>query len=284
MHGRRSASRRRNGFGRAAVSRLREDRARTFERGEAPPLAVRHCGGHAAQCRLFNAENWTMPQVDIIVGPPFSGKNIFIESEIARREEDGELGLIAVDYSGLYSAVIPGSESALRDQALADTGAARFAGGLFESAVAILAARELSGFVATNSPSRAVELSGRLESRVLNLDIGVEDLASRIENHMTKLARTVKRATREGIVGRCRGAAVRYLSESPVLVGKARNVKREGKRWRDVGPVQAFDRDNFRQGLTPAGREIVAQFEADNFVDWRPKDVLHNLLVATGRR
>ena len=222
--------------------------------------------------------------VDLVVGSPFAGKGRFVKSEIARREAAGELGLVAVDYTAIYAAVVPGVQSSLRDQAVSDTGAPRFVGYLFEAAVAQVAVRELSGYITTNSPERAIALAGRLEGRVLNIDLGTEDLADRIEDHMTGLEREVTRAVRGEIVGRCRGAAVRYLREKPKLVGRARNVVRDGDGWRDDGPVQAFDRALFRRGLTPDGREVAAQLEADGVTEWTPSDILSRLLLESGRR
>ena len=222
--------------------------------------------------------------IEVVTGAPFSGKGRYIRSEIARREAAGELGLVSIDYTALYAASVPGVQSSLRDQAVSDTGAPRFAGYLYEAAVAQVVLRELSGFITTNSPERAIALSGRLDSRILNIDLGAEDLADRIETHMAGLEREVKRAARGEIIGRCRGAAVRYLRESPKLVGRARNVVRDGDGWRDDGPVQAFDRDLFRRGLTPAGRETAAQLEADGVTEWTPSDILSRLLLETGRR
>ena len=222
--------------------------------------------------------------INVVVGAPFAGKGRYVRSEIARRELDGELGLVNVDYTAIYAAVIPGVQSQLRDQAVADTGAPRFVGYLFEAAVAQVAVRELSGYVTTNSPERAIALAGRLEGRILNIDLGAEDLADRIESHMAGLEREVTRAARGEIIGRCRGAAVRYLRERPTLVGRARNVVRDGDGWRDDGPVQAFDRALFRRGLTPAGREVAAQLEADGFGEWTPSDILSRLLRESGRR
>ena len=223
-----------------------------------------------------------MPQVEVVTGAPFSGKSLYISDEIERREEDGELGLVALDYSGLYAAVVPGIQSSLRDQAVSDTGASRFVGGMFAAAVATVAVRELSGYVATNSPARAIELADRFDARLVNVAVGVEDLAGRIDGHMRGITRKVRRASREGIVGRCRDAAGRYLSESDALVGKARNVRKVGKRWRDDGPVKPFDRELFGKGLTPAGREVVAELEADGLFEWRPQNIINRLLLARG--
>ena len=222
-----------------------------------------------------------MPQVEVVTGAPFSGKSLYIGDEIERREARGELGLVSVDYSGLYAATVPGVESSLRDAAVAATGAPRLAGYLFEAAVAQVVLRELSGYIATNSPKRAVALAERFGGRLVNVDVGIEDLAGRINEHMSGLTRKVRRASREGVVGRCRDAAGRYLREADdVLVGRARNVRRVGQRWRDTGIVKPFDRDNFRRGLTPSGREAVAQLEADGDLEWKPIDVHNRLLLA----
>ena len=224
-----------------------------------------------------------MPQVEVVVGAPFAGKSLYIEDEIARREDEGELGLVALDFTGLYAATVPGKESVLRDQALADTGAARFAGFLFNAAVSAIAVRELSGYVATPSPIRALELAGRFDGRLVNVAVGIEDLASRIDEHMGAISRKVRRASRGSIERRCKDAAGRYLNEADALVGEARNVRKVGNRWRDDGPVQPFDRDHFRRGLSANGREVVAQLEADGDLDWRPKNVLDRLLLEAGR-
>ena len=221
--------------------------------------------------------------VDVVTGAPMSGKGRYVRSEIARREAAGELGLISVDYTALYTAAVPGVQSSLRDQAVSDSGAARFAGYLYEAAIAQVAARELSGYITTPSPERAIALAERLDSRVLNVDLGVVVLAERLVVHMAGLERTVKRATREGMLGRCRGAATRYLREKPALVGRARNVKRVGKKWVDDGPVQAFDRELFRKNLTPIGRETAAELELEGLTEWHPADIHGRVLLALGR-
>ena len=242
----------------------------------APPLADLGTGPtHVRAVPPFNEM-----AVDVITGAPFAGKNLYIASEISRREAADEIGLVAIDFTGIFAAVIPGKQSQLRDRDLADTGASRLAGTLYNVAVATVADRGLSGFVATNSPVRALEIAGRFEGRVLNIDLGAEDLASRIEEHMTGLEREVKRAARGRVVRRCIDGAVRYLRERPQLVGRSRNVAKRGKKWVDAGPTLAFDRDLFRRGLTPDGLEVAAELEADGFIEWHPADILRRLLLA----
>ena len=88
-----------------------------------------------------------MPNVAIVTGPPFSGKGQYVRSEVARREADGELGLVVIDFTALYAGLVPGRQSALRDEAVSDSGAPRFAAYLYETAAAQMAERELRGYI-----------------------------------------------------------------------------------------------------------------------------------------
>ena len=55
--------------------------------------------------------------LQVVVGSPFAGKDRWVSSaEIERREADGELGLLALSFTGLYSAIAPGAESVYRDE------------------------------------------------------------------------------------------------------------------------------------------------------------------------
>ena len=89
--------------------------------------------------------------ITVVTGPPFAGKGRFVRDEIERREQDGELGLISVDFTALYGAVVPGVQSSFRDPAVSDSGSPRLVSYLYEVAVTEAAARELSGYVTTNS-------------------------------------------------------------------------------------------------------------------------------------
>lgn len=60
--------------------------------------------------------------LEVVTGAPFSGKAPYVEAEIERREAAGELGLIALDWTRLYLSLFPGAQSALRDEAVSDTG------------------------------------------------------------------------------------------------------------------------------------------------------------------
>ena len=63
---------------------------------------------------------------------------------IAQRESEGELGLVLLDYTLLFGALVPGVQSSWRDGAVSDTGAPRMVGAMYEAALSALAVRELS--------------------------------------------------------------------------------------------------------------------------------------------
>ena len=145
----------------------------------------------------------------VVTGPPFAGKSAYARDEIARRESDGELGLILIGFTETYQAIAPGPQSQFRDQAVSDSGAPRLAGYLYATAINEAAERELSGFVTTDSPRRAVEIADRIgAAAIIDIAIGVEQIARRAESHMVTLSRTVPRAGRAASVRRCRDAGV----------------------------------------------------------------------------
>ena len=218
-----------------------------------------------------------MPIV-VVTGPPFAGKGQFVRDEIARREMDGELGLISVDFTAIYSAITPGDQSSFRDEAVSDTGAPRFAGYLFAVALTALLDRELSGYVSTPSPARALEIADKAGAPILDIAASVDQIATRITVHMRALQKTVPRATRARTVGRCRKAAVAYLRNEHVLVGRARTVTREGNRYRIGERKQPFDRAAFERGLTARGRAVRDDLIAAGHPDPTPADILSGLV------
>ena len=216
--------------------------------------------------------------VTVVTGAPFSGKGQFVRDEIERREQDGELGLVDVDFTALYSALVPGAQSAFRDEAVSDSGSPRFVGYIYEVAIAQIAQRELSGYVTTNSPRRALQITERLGASLLDVPVSIEQIADRAESHMASLRRGVPRAARAKAVGRCRDAAVSYLREVPALVGRAREVTRRGNQWEVGGTRQAFDRAAFERGLTPGGRAVRDQLVAEGIAEPTPAEILSRLL------
>ena len=226
-----------------------------------------------------------MPEIIVAVGSPFAGKSRFVASEIERREEvDGALGLVAVDFTSLYSALTPGAQSAFRDEAVSNTGAPRLAGYVYQVVVGQVAERELAGYVLTNSPSQALALADRLQAEVLALEVGVEEIADRTETHMRQLSRSVARASRVRSVGRCRRAALSYLREEEQLVGKARTVTRSGSGWTVGGVKKPFDRELWERGLTPAGRSTLQVLIDEGNATPSPSDLMARLLTDRGRR
>ena len=95
--------------------------------------------------------------LEVITGAPFSGKGWWAEQEIERREAAGERGLLLLSYSTLFSALAPGDESVLRDDEVSDSGTPRLAGYLLAGAIREAAQRELSGYIAVDSPRRALQ-------------------------------------------------------------------------------------------------------------------------------
>ena len=213
--------------------------------------------------------------VEVVASPPFGGKGRYARAEVARREAAGELGLIVLDWSLLYRALFPGEQSALRDDAAADTGAPRAAGAAFDFMVGAIAARELSGFVLSQSPRRAVEIAERLNAPIVEVEADVGDVATRAESHMRTIRRTVTRAAAGALRSQCRRAAVTYYREQDRLVGRARVARRSGRGYRvDPQPKRPFDRALWERGLTPRGREALAELQRQGNAEPSPAEVL----------
>ena len=62
--------------------------------------------------------------IQVVVGSPFAGSGRWAEDEVETREARGERGLVRIAYSEFYTALVPGAESAYRDAAVSDSGAA----------------------------------------------------------------------------------------------------------------------------------------------------------------
>ena len=220
--------------------------------------------------------------VEVVAGSPFSGKAIYARQEIERREAAGELGLVSLDWSLLYLALFPGEQSKLRDAPVSDTGAPRLAGSLFDVAVGAIAAREIDGFVLTQSPRRAIELADRLSASIVEVEADVGDIADRAETHMRAIRRTVTRAASDALRLQCRRQGVRYFQEDARLVGRARVVRRRGATYTKGETKRPFDRALWRAGLTPAGRSAEASLIAAGTLEPTPAEVLSYLLRNRG--
>lgn len=218
--------------------------------------------------------------VTVVTSPPFGGKGRYVREMIQEREAEGELGLIALDWTALFAALFPGEQSAFRDEAISDTGAPRLTGYTFEVVAAAIAARELRGYVLTQSPERAIVLADRFGGPLLEVPADPGDVADRIDVHMRRLGRTVARASRSAMLPRCRKAAVSYFRESHRLVGRAREVRRtRGGNYKvDPAPKMAFDRALFEKGLTTRGRNALAELKDLGNPEPSPADVMKFIL------
>ena len=222
-----------------------------------------------------------MSDVLLVTGPPFSGKAQYVRDEIERREGDGEVGLVLLDWTALFLALVPGIQSSYRDERVSETGAPRMVNAVYAFAAGAVAARELRGYVTSQSPRQAVDLAIRFSWEVVEVEADPGDVADRARSHMTSLRRRVRRAVDAGaaLLAHCRRAAVTYYREAPALEGRARVVRRRGKGWtksRDVKP--AFDRELWLRGLTPAGKDAVAELVRLGNPEPSPADVMAFLL------
>ena len=159
--------------------------------------------------------------IQIVVGAPFSGKSRWIEHEIEQREADGELGLLALNYTALYSALAPGAASVYRDEAVSDTGVPRLAAYLLAAAIAEAGRRDLHGYIAVDSPRRAVQAVQQLGIRgVIEVAVPEATALRRAETHVDMLRALAPRSAVDDAkqaAARCRKMVKAYFRESDVL-------------------------------------------------------------------
>jgi len=166
--------------------------------------------------------------LSIVVGAPFSGKGWWVAQEIKRREADGELGLVSLNYSALYSALIPGIDSVYRDSRVSDSGAARYAAYLLAIAVREAHTRELSGFVAVDSPRRAVQAVQEIGGApVVEVTVSRTEALRRADRHIELIRDLAPRAAADDgaeAAQRCRQMVASYYAERDVLPPDTRQV------------------------------------------------------------
>ena len=217
--------------------------------------------------------------LDIILGPPFSGKSQFARDQIAEREVAGELGVVAIDYSALFRAMVPGTLDQYRDDEVSETGAPSFVSYLMEVAIRRAIESQLSGYVLVNSPARAARVAERVGVAPLEMDISIDGLADRIDTHLVRLKRDVPRARNEGAKKRCTQAGIAYLREKYRHRLRTRKVTRTtGGKWRVSGPSAAPNEAAFMRGLTPAGRTAREALIAAGDADPNPAAIFKRLL------
>ena len=158
--------------------------------------------------------------LEVVTGAPFSGKDRWIAAEIERREAAGELGLVALNYTTMYSAIAPGTESVYRDDAVSASGAPRLAGYLLAAAISEAAARELDGYIAVDSPRRAIAALEKTGGRhVFEVSISEGTAHRRAAEHLTLLRSIAPRSAAAAIsaVARCRRVVRAYFAERNAL-------------------------------------------------------------------
>lgn len=224
--------------------------------------------------------------MDVVLGPPFSGKSQFADSEIEGREARGELGLLRLDYSRLWTGIAPGIQSSYRDEAVSDTGTPRLASYLFEIAIAQAIERELRGYILLNSPARAARLLSRLgASHVLEMDIAAGEVTARIAGHLASIRRRVPRARTPAADSRCAEATTQFYRERVDTDFPVRKVRQSrGGRW-EVGRVESgkYDRAAFLRGLTPAGHQARADLISEGVEDPTPAAIMRRVLLEARR-
>jgi hypothetical protein len=226
--------------------------------------------------------------LDIILGPPFSGKSQFARDQIAEREVAGELGVVAIDYSALFRALVPGTLDQYRDAEVSETGASSFVSYMMEVGVRRAIESQLSGYILVNSPARAARVAERVGAAAvpLEMDTSIDDLADRIDTHLTELKRDVPRARNEGAKKRCTQAGIAYLREKYPRTRqglRTRKVTRtSGGKWRVSGPSAAPDAAAFMRGLTPAGRTAREALVAAGDANPTPAAIFKRLLDERG--
>ena len=157
----------------------------------------------------------------IVIGPPFSGKSWWIDSEIERREDDGEIGLLHISYSGLYASLIPGAQSTYRDGRITDSGVARYAGYVLRLAVGEAARRQLNGYAAYDSPRLAVQALAEIpDTRVVEVTVTRDEAIRRSQRHIDLVSTLAPRAAQEdgkAAEAKCRKMVSAYFDEQDVL-------------------------------------------------------------------
>ena len=154
----------------------------------------------------------------VVAGAPFSGKDRWIAAEIERRESGGARGLLALSYTALFAALVPGAESVYRDQEVSDSGAPRFAGWLLAAAVSEAATRERAGFVAVDSPRRAVDLLGRIGGTgLVEVQVPEATAVARADAHVAVVSELSPRAGQDDAKARCLQMVRQYFAERDVL-------------------------------------------------------------------
>ena len=164
----------------------------------------------------------------IVTGSPFAGKRLWTDAQIEQAESDGAVGWLAIDFTSVYSAVVPGLASTYRDQRVTDSGASRFAGWLLGAAIREAGQRELDGFVLTDSPRRALAFSQQLSGApVVEVVVSRTEALRRSDRHVELIRDLAPRAAADdgaAATQRCRQMVASYYAERDTLPPDTRQV------------------------------------------------------------
>ncbi len=162
----------------------------------------------------------------VVTGSPFSGKRLWTDAQIEQAEEEGAVGWLALDFTSLYSAAVPGLASTYRDQRVTDSGASRYAGWLLAAAIREAGQRELNGYVLTDSPRRAQTLAAAAGGAPLvEVVVTHQEALRRSQQHVDLVKALVPRAAQDdGAEARCRQMVDQYFREADDLPADRRQV------------------------------------------------------------
>ena len=159
--------------------------------------------------------------LEVVVGPPFAGKDRWVAAEIERRESAGELGLLALSFTGIFAAIVPGAESVYRDEEVSDSGTPRLAAYLMATAIAEAGRRELNGYVALDSPRRALQVLEQIGgNRLIEVTVSEQTAHRRAEQHIEIVRDLAPRAGADdakAAAARCRKMVAAYFRERDAL-------------------------------------------------------------------
>lgn len=219
--------------------------------------------------------------LEVITAPPFGGKGRAARDLVEQREAAGELGLMVIDFTALFLALVPGVLSSYRDAEVSESGAPALTGYLFAAAVRQAVATDMNGYVLLNSPRRAADVAAQVgATELLEVEVSVDQVADRIDVHLSDLRRVVPRARNATATARCATAAATYYREAAPAFDRLprRKVRRRGRRYvTDPNRERGFDEAAFLRGLSPAGRAARAALLADG-VEATPAAIFRRVL------
>ena len=238
------------------ATRLRRGNRGQWYSGRAGPLAQ---GGDGAV-------------LTVVAGAPFSGKGRWIAAAIAAPRVGRRTRAAGVVVSpGCTRRWCRATESVYRDGEVSDSGAPRFAGWLLAVATAEAATRELSGYVAVDSPRRAVDLLQRTGGDSLTeVQVPEATAVRRADEHVAMVSELSPRAGQDDAKARCLKMVRAYYSERDVLSTV------------DVRPVRAPDRPSdqaIRYAWTAA---IRARRRGDNAASDKWANAARRMLATRG--